>query len=77
MAHVIWALALNPATFRIGSLYKISALMGNSPEICKRHYAALIIETMAYSVEFTSAGNSEVKMVIGFWLSSKLLLSIG
>ena len=24
-----------------GSLYKISTLMGNSPEICRRHYAAL------------------------------------
>ncbi len=34
------------------SLYKISALMGNSPEICRRHYAALIPETMAESVEF-------------------------
>jgi len=35
------------------SLYKISALMGNSPEICRRHYAALIPEAMADSVEFT------------------------
>jgi len=34
------------------SLYKISALLGNSPEICRRHYAALIPETMADSVEF-------------------------
>ncbi len=34
------------------SLYKISALIGNSPEICRRHYAALIPETMAESVEF-------------------------
>jgi len=34
------------------SLYKISALMGNSPEICRRHYAALVPETMAGSVEF-------------------------
>ena len=37
------------------SLYKISALMGNSPEICRRHYAALIPEAMAESVEFTPA----------------------
>jgi integrase len=37
------------------SLYKISALMGNSPEICRRHYAALIPETMADSVEFGGA----------------------
>jgi hypothetical protein len=35
------------------SLYKISALMGNSPEICRKHYAALIPETLATSVEFT------------------------
>ena len=34
------------------SLYKISALMGNSPEICRRHYAALLPETLADSVEF-------------------------
>jgi site-specific recombinase XerD len=34
------------------SLYKISALMGNSPEICRRHYAALIPEAMIESVEF-------------------------
>jgi hypothetical protein len=36
------------------SLYKISALMGNSPEICRRHYAALMPETLAQSVEFDS-----------------------
>jgi len=34
------------------SLYKISALMGNSPEICRRHYAALCPEAMADTVEF-------------------------
>jgi len=34
------------------SLYKISALMGNSPEICRRHYAALLPEAMADTVEF-------------------------
>jgi len=34
------------------SLYKISTLMGNSPEICRRHYAALIPEAMCESVEF-------------------------
>ena len=34
------------------SLYKISALMGNSPDICWRHYAALIPETLTDSVEF-------------------------
>ncbi len=34
------------------SLYKISTLMGNSPEICRRHYAALIPEAMLSTVEF-------------------------
>jgi len=34
------------------SLYKISKLMGNSPEICRRHYAALVPEEMAGVVEF-------------------------
>lgn len=34
------------------SLYKISKLMGNSPEICRKHYAALVPEEMAGSVEF-------------------------
>lgn len=36
------------------SLYKISALMGNSPEICRRHYAALVPEAMVDEVEFGS-----------------------
>jgi len=34
------------------SLYKIAKLMGNSPEICRRHYAALIPEQMLDTVEF-------------------------
>jgi integrase len=34
------------------SLYKISCLMGNSPEICRRHYAALLPEAMVDCVEF-------------------------
>lgn len=34
------------------SLYKISTLMGNSPDICRRHYAALIPEQMRDVVEF-------------------------
>ena len=34
------------------SLYQISALMGNSPEICRRHYAALVPEAMGAVVEF-------------------------
>ncbi len=36
------------------SLYKISALMGNSPEICRRHYATLMPESLVQSVEFDS-----------------------
>jgi integrase len=34
------------------SLYKIATLMGNSPDICRRHYAALIPEEMHDTVEF-------------------------
>lgn len=36
------------------SLYKISTLLGNSPEICRRHYAALVPDTMVDSVEFVA-----------------------
>jgi len=38
------------------SLYKISSLMGNSPEIWRRHYAALIPEEMTDVVEFEAEG---------------------
>jgi integrase len=34
------------------SLYKISSLMGNSPEICRKHYAALIPEALSDCVNF-------------------------
>ncbi len=37
------------------SLYKISELMGNSPEICRRHYARLLDESLVESVEFVQA----------------------
>ena len=37
------------------SLHKIGTLMGNSPEICRRHYAALIPEALADAVEFPTA----------------------
>ena len=30
------------AAMRGESLHKISELMGNSPEVCRRHYAALL-----------------------------------
>lgn len=41
------------------SLYKIAELMGNSPEICRRHYAALVPEKMHDVVEFGSASDAE------------------
>lgn len=34
------------------SLYKVSTLMGNSPEICRKHYAALMPQQMHGDVEF-------------------------
>ena len=34
------------------SLYKINSLMGNSPEICRRHHAALLPESLTDCVEF-------------------------
>lgn len=40
------------------SLFKIATLMGNSPEICRRHYAALIPESLIDSVEFSSASSA-------------------
>ncbi len=41
------------------SLYKIAELMGNSPEICRRHYAALMPEKMHDVVEFSPGGSSK------------------
>ena len=35
------------------SLYKISEMMGNSPEICRRHYASLCPDVMRGEVEFS------------------------
>ena len=37
------------------SLYKISKIMGNSPDICRKHYAALLPESLVESVEFGNA----------------------
>lgn len=34
------------------SLYKIATLMGNSPEICRRHYAAFVPDAMNKEVDF-------------------------
>jgi integrase len=41
------------------SLYKIAELMGNSPEICRRHYAALVPEKMHDVVEFESGSSGK------------------
>ena len=41
------------------SLYKIATLMGNSPEICRKHYAALIPEKMSEVVEFVANGKTK------------------
>lgn len=43
------------------SLYKIAELMGNSPEICRRHYAALIPEKMRDTVEFRKENEAGVQ----------------
>lgn len=40
------------------SLYKISSLMGNSPDICRKHYASLIPEAMSAEVEFGASTES-------------------
>jgi integrase len=40
------------------SLYKIAELMGNSPEVCRKHYAALMPEKMHDVVEFSAGGSS-------------------
>lgn len=34
------------------SLFKIATLLGNSPEICRRHYACLLPESLVGTVEF-------------------------
>ena len=44
------------------SLYKISSLLGNSPEICRKHYAALTPETMVDSVEFVTYNKRCIKL---------------
>lgn len=43
------------------SLYKISQIMGNSPEICRKHYATLLPESLAGAVEFPSAPADKAK----------------
>ena len=43
------------------SLYKVSALMGNSPETCRRHYAALQPGTLTDAVEFDDVGKPDLR----------------
>lgn len=45
------------------SLYKISALMGNSPDICRKHYAALVPEAMGDEVEFSQINSQSSKSI--------------
>ena len=40
------------------SLFKIATLMGNSPEICRRHYAALSLQSIEGSVNFHDSPQS-------------------
>ncbi len=42
------------------SLFQIATLMGNSPEICRRHYAALVPEALSELVEFGVAPSDEL-----------------
>jgi len=57
-AHLPWSCADYRHTFgsqlamKGESLYKISELMGNSPDICRKHYATLVPHEMRSSVEF-------------------------
>ena len=51
------------------SLYKIAELMGNSPGICRRHYAALVPEAMRDTVEFArpqdaSTGGGDINALL-------------
>ena len=50
------------------SLAKIAELMGNSPEICRRHYVVLLPERMTDVVEFdepSCRGPSSIKVKCG------------
>ena len=41
------------------SLYHISEFMGNSPRICRKHYAGLVPEAMHDVVEFAIAETTD------------------
>ncbi len=40
------------------SLYKISVMLGNSSEVCRRHYAAIATDNISIDAEFLLPGNS-------------------
>lgn len=44
------------------SLYQIAVLMGNSPAICQRHYAALVPEALGDAVEFPVHRNKDSEL---------------
>ena len=46
------------------SLYKISAIMGNSPEICRMHYACLLPDFLQDTVEFPQSATHMEKLAI-------------
>jgi len=70
-AHLSWSCLDYRHTFgsqlamKGESLYKISALMGNSPEICRRHYAALLPEALVESVEFADERLPTLRVIGG------------
>ncbi len=45
------------------SLYQIATLMGNSPEICRQHYAAIAPEAMADLIDFGVSGDIDRRAV--------------
>lgn len=65
-ARLKWSCALYRHTFgsqlamKGESLYKIATLMGNSPCICRRHYAGLSPECLDGTVEFTADASEEL-----------------
>jgi len=46
------------------SLYKISKIMGNSPEVCRRHYAALTPESLVGCVDFDQPREAPTKKAV-------------
>ena len=44
------------------SLYKISKIMGNSPQVCQKHYAALMPESLYESAKFEKGEAAEKQL---------------